>query len=139
MASNLNWEAKVTEEMVSAPIVVSPSTSLRDLALILRERHISGVPVVNDNDRAIGVVSQTDLVAHITYGGTLEDTVENIMTALALSLPEDTSVARAAAVMATEGVHRLPVLNSEGKVVGLLSSMDVVRWVAKNQGLLPSY
>ena len=56
------------------------------------------------------------------------------MTPVAFTLEETAPLAYAAALMATEGVHRLPVVALDGKVVGILSSMDVLRWMAEASG-----
>jgi CBS domain-containing protein len=58
------------------------------------------------------------------------------MTALAVSLPADASMARAASVMAKEGIHRAVVHNQSGHVIGMLTSLDVVRWVAEHKQLV---
>lgn len=53
---------------------------------------------------------------------------------MVFTLPESASLSKAAALMAFEGVHRLPILSNDGKVVGILSALDVLRWLAKQQG-----
>lgn len=81
-------------------------------------------------------------------------TVRDIMTPLVFALPEDAPVSRAAALMAYEGVHRIPVLAKGSmaprgtavrrdagdvrgaEIVGILSSMDVLRWVAEQGGFI---
>ncbi len=59
---------------------------------------------------------------------------------LVFSLPEHASLAQAAALMALEGVHRIPVVAADGKVVGIVSSLDLMRWMARRGGyVLPSH
>ncbi len=53
---------------------------------------------------------------------------------ISFTLCEDTSLSHAAALMAYEGVQRIPVVSFEGKVVGMVSAMDVVRWLAQHDG-----
>ena len=60
------------------------------------------------------------------------------MMCLAFSLPETATLSRAAAVMAYEGVHQIPVVASDGKVVGIISSLDVMRWLAQHDNYLVS-
>jgi CBS domain-containing protein len=55
----------------------------------------------------------------------------DLMTPLVLSVRQGTPIARAAALMAAEGVHRLPVVNENNRIVGLVSSIDVLRWVGR--------
>jgi CBS domain-containing protein len=56
------------------------------------------------------------------------------MTPVSVTLPEDACVAQAAAIMAYEGIHRLPVIGASHEVVGLISSLDVMRWIARRSG-----
>ena len=79
----------------------------------------------------LGVVSKTDLLRH---GVTPEGRVRDIMTSVSFTLHEDQSLSKASALMAYEGIHRLPVVDAAGKVVGLLSSLDILHWLACKTG-----
>jgi CBS domain-containing protein len=92
---------------------------------------LSGAPVVDDEGVPVGFVSKTDLVRH---GVTPERHVSDIMTPMSLTVHEDQSVSKASALMAYEGIHRLPVVDGSGRVVGLLSSLDVLHWLACKSG-----
>jgi len=152
----------VREIMSKGARVVRPDVSVEAAADLMIEMGISGVPVVDKEGRPIGVLSKSDLVRamrdsggdgemerkeRMTVGDVEVDlppgfhverlvkaTVGELMTPIAFSVGEDTSVARAAALMAYEGVHRVPVTSEDGRVIGVLSSMDVLRWVAKEGG-----
>lgn len=63
-------------------------------------------------------------------------TVADIMMPVAFCLPANESIARAAALMAFEGVHRVPVVGSRGQVVGLLSPLDILGWLAREHGYI---
>ena len=122
---------------------------------------LRSVPVVDEVGRPVGVVSRSDLVEHWyesdsaglgplratgptgAPGEYLGDgfhavpaaqTVADVMMCIAFTLCEDASLSHAAALMAYEGVQRIPVVSFEGKVVGVVSSMDVVRWLAQHDG-----
>lgn len=152
----------VSEIMTKNPITVSPEMSLEGLTLLLLDRGLSGVPVVDETGECVGVVSKTDLVRHIhERGATSEEPVvlrseerglelelgpgfhvervmsacvRDVMTPVAFSVRQDSPVAQAAALMVYEGIHRLPVLSDDGLVVGLVSSMDVMRWISQRAG-----
>jgi CBS domain-containing protein len=62
--------------------------------------------------------------------------VRDIMTPVAFTLSESAPLARAAALMAFEGVHRVPIVSVRGAVVGIVSALDVVRWLAREEGYL---
>ena len=109
---------------------VTEDVTLRALAGCLLSRGISGVPVVDVGGTPIGVVSKTDLLRH----GTDDGRVSDIMTPMSFTLNEDQSISKASALMAYEGIHRLPVVDAAGKVVGLLSSLDILHWLACKTG-----
>lgn len=153
----------ISEIMTADVICVSPDLAVEALTAMFLERNISGAPVVDDAGRPIGVVSKTDLVREQQDAGDDQElerlvirrqgyevelgpgfhteritraTVGEIMMPIAFTLPETASVSRASALMALEGVHRLPVVSEDGKVVGILSAMDILRWLAETEGYL---
>ena len=110
---------------------VTEDVSLPALASCLLDGGYSGVPVVDDQGTPVGVVSKTDLLRH---GVTPDGRVRDIMTSMSFTLHEEQTVSNASALMAYEGIHRLPVVDAAGKVVGLLSSLDILHWLAGKTG-----
>ncbi len=97
-------------------------------------RGVSGMPVVDNWGRAIGVVSKSDLVEHEVTSSPCGRQVLHIMTPLVFSLPPDATIGQAAALMAYEGIHRVIILDRGGYVVGLVSSLDIARWLGSRAG-----
>lgn len=97
-------------------------------------RGVSGLPVVDNWGRAIGVISKTDLVEHGIGEQPSGRQVVDVMTPLVFSLMQDASIGQAAALMAYEGVHRVIVVDRSGYVVGLVSSLDIARWLGRRAG-----
>jgi CBS domain-containing protein len=110
-------------------VCVGPDLPIRELVTLLVDRGFSGVPVVRSDGKPIGVVSRTDLLDDHRDG-----LVRDIMMPIAFTLPESASLSHAAALMAYENIHRVPVIAADGSVVGIVSSMDIVRWVAEQDG-----
>ncbi|MBW1760156.1 MAG: CBS domain-containing protein [Deltaproteobacteria bacterium] len=110
---------------------VTEDVSLPALASCLLDGGYSGAPVVDGEGTPVGVVSKTDLLRH---GVTPDGRVRDIMTSMSFTLHEDQTVSNASALMAYEGIHRLPVVDAAGKVVGLLSSLDILHWLACKTG-----
>lgn len=153
----------VAQVMTKDVVCVTEDMDLGELTRLLLERNISGAPVVDGQGNAVGVVSKTDLLREAFERpevGAPEVTVQagcepdaldpgfheepivrgivrDIMTPITYSLRASTSVAQAAALMAFEGVHRLPIVaDTHGEVVGLLSALDVLRWLGEQNGYL---
>lgn len=118
----------MTDEVVSA----RSGTPADEMARWLAEYDISGLPVVDVEDRVIGVVSATDLQRNrsaTTTDGTL--TADAVMSAPARTVRADDSVVRAARLMSTSGMERLPVVDEEARLVGMVTRRDVLRIFAR--------
>jgi CBS domain-containing protein len=113
---------------------------------LLRERNISGCPVVDQEGQAIGVISRTDLLeARCAPGpasrapsddgpGAADPEAASLMTPLVVYIRENASVAQAAALMAYERIHRLAVISGDGTIVGVVTTLDVSAWLARQHG-----
>jgi len=119
---------------------------IAELAQAFIHSGISAAPVVDAQGALIGVVSKTDLIRHQPAGAGAArggptapaqaepTTVRDIMTGLVLSLEADADIGRAAALMVHEGVHRLVVTEGNGTAVGIVSALDILRWLAAREG-----
>ncbi len=125
--------------------------SVETLTGLLLDAEIGAVPVVDGDGFPVGILAKTDLLRDHWQNGDTEEvvdevvdgvhvsarapkTVRDLMMPIAFTLREDDPLSRAAAVMATERVHHLPIVAADGRVVGMLSSLDFVRWVAAQSG-----
>ncbi len=122
----------VSQIMTADVVCVREDLSLTALTTLLLERNVSGAPVVDADGRPIGVVSKSDLLRRDGVPGC----VAEVMTPMSFVLHPEASVSQAAALMAFEGVHRLLVVSDDGKVIGLVSSLDVMRWLGRLDGYL---
>ncbi|UCE71715.1 MAG: CBS domain-containing protein [Nitrospiraceae bacterium] len=140
-----------TDIMTKDVITATSGTTVEELARLLISHKISGVPVVNDDKKLIGIVTENDLIKknkrfHIPTiirlfdayflldSGKVEDeikkmvatTVGEICTTKVVSIKEDTTLEEIATIMAEKHVHLLPVLRDD-EVVGIVGKADVVR------------
>ncbi|MFB6834008.1 CBS domain-containing protein [Streptomyces hydrogenans] len=107
----------MTDDVVSA----LPAMSFRDAAKLLAEHDITGLPVVDTDDHVIGVVSESDLLARRA------PTVRGLMSAPAVIVHAEEAAADAARLMARLGVERLPVVDEEERLVGIVTRRDLLR------------
>jgi CBS domain-containing protein len=123
---------KVKDVMTRKVICVAKNQSLSDAARLFLDKGISGAPVVDDQGRCVGVLSAIDYVrrAHAARDPgdptTAGQRVGGEMSAGVRSVQPEQTLLMAARLMCDKHVHRLPVLNLDGKPVGLITSMDVV-------------
>ncbi|GEB55296.1 CBS domain-containing protein [Streptomyces gardneri] len=106
----------MTDEVVSA----IPAASFREVAKMLAEHDISGVPVVDEDDHVVGVVSESDLLARH------ELTARELMNTPAVTIHAEETVADAARLMVRRGVERLPVVDEEERLVGIVTRRDLL-------------
>lgn len=112
-------------------------TSAGEMMRWLAEHDISGLPVVDADDRVIGVVSATDLgrVRRWT-GGDANPDAGALMSAPAHTVRADDSVVRAARLMSSSGVERLPVVDEEARLVGMITRRDVLQLFARPDSVI---
>ena len=138
----------VADIMTRNVICALAELSIESVVDLLVNRHIGCVPVVDAEGCPIGMITKHDLVAPMANRVEAADqspawwelaprTAEEAMLPLALVLDERATLARAAALMAAEGLHHLPIVSARGRLVGIVSSLDIVRWLARNDGVLP--
>lgn len=116
--------ASTAEDIMSSPAVtVSPDASRTQIADILTQHRISGVPVVDELGRVLGLVSEYDLLAHSGSDAT------QLMTSAVITVTVATSVEDVKHLLIDRGIRRVPVLQ-HGQLVGVVSRGDVVATMA---------
>lgn len=146
-------DIKVKDVMTHLVVTFRPQDTIQEAARRLLANRISGAPVV-EQDRLVGVVSETDLVTAYAppapsgsrfvgagplmflLRGTLpravhHRTVGDVMTAEVISVSPEASVWEAASLIDRHGIGRLPVVDDEGYLVGVLARADLVRAMAR--------
>jgi CheY-like chemotaxis protein len=124
-------DISLSEVMSRDVICVGPDLTIDALVSRFSQACIDHAPVCDGGGRCLGVVSLADCAA--IAGGLA---VADIMMPFVFALPAHASLARAAALMAVEGIHRVVVVDADGCFVGVVSSIDVMRWVARAAGYL---
>ena len=105
-------------------ITVSPTMSVKTLAMTLIKNQISGAPVAGKDGKIVGVVSEADIV------GKKGKDVRSIMSKKVISVSESTPVEQIAQLMTTHSIKRLPVMNGDS-IVGIVSRADIVSAIAQ--------
>jgi CBS domain-containing protein len=150
MERGINMQAK--DIMVRNVITVKRDQTVEDVIRLLMEHNVSGLPVVDDDNRVVGIVSEGDLIYRskqlklpsyftildgyifLESPKTMEEQikkmvgyrVEDIMTEKVITLEEEDSIEKAASLMTDRKVNRLPVVK-DGKLVGIISRRDIIR------------
>jgi CBS domain-containing protein len=135
--------ATVKDVMSTHVIAVREIASFKEIATRLREQRVSAFPVIDLDGKVIGVVSEADLLAKEALKGTVPRTIHSLtrkhvrsqvnaltaadlMSKPAVTIGPDESVTRAARLMYSRRVKRLPVTSDDGRLVGIVTRSDVL-------------
>lgn len=149
---------KTASQIMSREVFsVDPDMGLGELAALFTEKRVSGFPVVDSSGALIGVVTETDLIhqnerlhipttvaifdAVLMLGSSkkIEDelkkmaatTVRQIMTSDPATIGPDSTLTEIATIMGEKNVHTLPVLGNDGKLLGVVGKLDLIRAMAR--------
>ncbi len=122
---------RVRGVMRRASVALRPGVSRSVAADALRAHGQASAPVVDGEGRPVGVVGEADLLR--ARPGTK---VADAMARVALTVSETAALSRATALMAAHRLERIAVVSDDGVVVGVLSALDVIGWLAASDGPL---
>ncbi len=146
----------VADIMTNDPILVTPNTPLQEAIHILAEKKISGLPVVDETGKLVGVISESDLMwqesgieppPYIMFLDSviylknparynkeihkaLGQTVGEVMSDRPIAVNSNKTVPEAARIMHDKKVRRLPVVDDSSKVIGIVTQGDVIKMMA---------
>ncbi|MFJ7266703.1 CBS domain-containing protein [Streptomyces sp. NPDC099050] len=112
---------QVGEVMTADVVSVDRSATFREIAKLLADYDITGLPVVDEDDRVVGVVSESDLLARKAL------TAADIMSAPAVTVHAQETVSEAGQLMTRLGLQRLPVTDAQERLVGIVTRRDLLR------------
>jgi CBS domain-containing protein len=146
--SGLPRHIRVRDIMTAAPAKVTEATPLDQVVRLLLTSVFTGVPVVDDRERPVGIISQGDLIYRAGMPmrlGLLAESdgdrlaavlqalagkkAEDAMTRPAVVITEESLAGEAVGLMIDKGVKRLPVVNGDGRLTGMLSRLDIFRTI----------
>jgi IMP dehydrogenase len=115
---------KGAEDLIERNVVsVEPDATVADVERLMNEHGISGVPVM-ENGRVIGIVSRRDVRAIIPKRGS--ESIRRVMTKEPITADENINMETALEIMYTNKVERLPVVDAEGRLIGIVTMQDIL-------------
>lgn len=134
--------------MTTGVVCVQAATPVKEVADTMAAHGISGVPVVDQENRVVGVISEKDflfhmgspdkasfmeVIAHCLSGGGCvalsmrRQNAEDIMTSPAITVRSDASVSAVSGILTENGINRVPVVDKQGKLIGIVARADIVQ------------
>ena len=146
----LTINVKVSEVMTIDAVSVNEDADIEEAIRLLSSYRVSGLPVVNNEKRVVGVITEADIlsVMGMKRGHTFKDivarllgepvpgnkagrTVRQVMTSPAITTTPDVGILEVAGILEERRIKRLPVVDAGGVLVGIVSRADIVRMVGK--------
>jgi CBS-domain-containing membrane protein len=118
--------AYVRDIMTADVVAVHADASYRDMTALLRKHRVSGLPVVDDDRKVLGLVSESDLLTAGTRPQATRPAAADLMTRPAVTIGPDETAGTAAHLMAAHKLRRLPVVDRHRHLMGILSRVDVL-------------
>ena len=139
---------KALDIMTRKVFSVKRAAPLKEVAELMAKEKISGIPVLEDNDKVAGIISEKDFLGSMGQGDRTHfmafvaeclqgkgcaampirlQKAEDIMTSPAITVAEDASVFEISNIFTQKNINRVPVIDSEGKMIGIVSRADIVR------------
>jgi CBS domain-containing protein len=150
LRSRIGLEMYVRDAMTTSVLSTTKFESIMSVADTLTEKNISGLPVVDKENKVIGIITQADILSMVGVGRDhtfkdllkymlgeplphrrIGDLVGDIMTAPALTIKPDANIADAVRIMDERKIRRLTVVDEKNTVIGILTRADILKAVIK--------
>jgi CBS-domain-containing membrane protein len=148
----LSHQIVVRDVMTRNVIKVREDADLNEVTALLSENRISGLPVVDGQDRVIGMITEADVLAMagMKKGHAFKDVIRHllgeplsgskrskrlreVMTSPAITTGPEADIREIALILDEKRIKRLPVVDERGRLIGVISRADIVRAIGKNE------
>ena len=110
--------------MIYDPVTIRKGSKVSDALAMMHDYHIGGIPVVDDDNHLVGIVTNRDL----RFERRLDKTIDEVMTSENLvTTHQQTDLAAAAQILQEHKIEKLPVVDSESRLVGLITYKDITK------------
>ena len=146
-------ELQAKDIMTKKVVTINKDATIGELSELLIKNKICGMPVVDKNDKVVGMATEADIIVkesnlpfplsfsfaflkdYESYSKStkeyLKTKVENIMTRKVRIIKEDTPVSKIANIMINNNINRLPVMDKNGKLTGIVTRADIIKSMIK--------
>ncbi|MET1101378.1 MAG: CBS domain-containing protein [Pyrodictiaceae archaeon] len=122
--------ASIRDVMRTEPLVkAKPDDSVFKAVTLMHENNVGSVLVVDNEGRLVGIFTERDLVHIVAERRSLDTRLEEVMTRKLVTASPDESLAIVASRMIEHGIRHIPVVDSEGRPIGVVSIRDLLRHV----------
>lgn len=109
--------------MISNPITLRKDAIVKDALNMMRDYSIGGIPIVDENNHLIGIVTNRDL----RFERNIKRPITEVMTKEVITAPQHTDFEQAADILQQHRIEKLPVVDKQGRLVGLITYRDIIK------------
>ena len=122
-ASQVRKVKRAESGMIYDPVTISKDQTVGEALRLMKENHIGGIPVVDPENRLIGIVTNRDL----RFQSDMELPISEVMTSENLVTTGSPDLAEASKILLKNKIEKLPVVDGEGKLLGLITYRDITK------------
>lgn len=111
----------VRHVMLRNVVTTGPKTSIKAALETLYKKHIGSLIITDSDQKCVGIFTERDVIRVVALGVNLDTPIEEVMTTNVITIGEEASLEEARRLIVEHAVRHLPVVNSQGELVGLLS------------------
>jgi CBS domain-containing protein len=111
----------VRHVMLRNVVTTNPKTSIKAAIKTLYDKHVGSLIITDSDQKCVGIFTERDVIRVVAQGVNLNTPIEKVMTSNVTTIGEEASLEEANRLIATHAIRHLPVVNSQEKLVGLLS------------------
>ena len=116
----------VKHVMIEDVVTAKPNITAKDAVRTLREKHVGSIVITDENEKCIGIFTERDAIRIIANDVSLDTPIEQVMTKNVATIGKEASLEEARRLIISHGIRHLPVVDSEGKLVGLFSVRKII-------------
>ncbi|WP_338598159.1 CBS domain-containing protein [Sulfolobus tengchongensis] len=125
------YDLKVKDVMSQDLIIASPNDDVNNVVRRMLINNIGGVPII-DNNTIVGIFTEREvlkLITSLTFSGI----VDSVMSTKLVTINEESNILDAAKLMARNNVRRLPILDNNDRLIGIITAADIVKFLSKKK------
>ncbi|KYH25392.1 inosine-5'-monophosphate dehydrogenase [Halalkalicoccus paucihalophilus] len=125
MVAAIERVKRADELIIRDVVTASPEQTVRDVDAMMEREGVSGAPVIDEDERVLGIISGTDIRPYLEVGE--RDAVREAMTDEVITAPEDVSARAALELMYEHKIERVPVVDGNDRLLGLVTMQGILQ------------
>jgi len=116
----------VKHVMIEDVVTAKPNVTAKDAVKTMREKHVGSIVITDNDEKCIGIFTERDAIRIIASDISLDTPIDQVMTKNVTTIGKEASLEETRRLILSHGIRHLPVVDSEGKLVGLFSVRKLI-------------